>query len=167
MIRAGEVKIRPFRSEDAESFCRNVFCDQSLRESFGLKTEPTYEDAHAYVTERAALNGRPHFYDFVILLDEIAVGEINAAYIAPDLCDAGYVIGSAFRNQGIGAAAMEELKAMLKADGICVLYAACHPENIASQRVMEKAGMKPADQVPFRVRRREESANVIYYRVEL
>lgn len=164
-----DLMIRPFEEGDALSFYHNVYRDPSLRNSFGLDHAPVYEEALRYVRERIPLYSRPHFHDYAIVCGDAVVGEINAAFIPEDTADIGYVIGAAFRRRGYGSRAAQILLHILRRDGIRVVYAACGNDNCASRALLKSIGMVrvPSDQVPERVRLREESEDLVYHACEM
>ncbi len=158
-IRTRDLRIRPFREEDAESFGRNVLGDASLASFFDG------ESAADYIHARMVHADRPHFYDCVIALAEndAAIGEINAAFIPKDTADVGYVIASAFRNRGYASQALSAWIAFLTEEGIHTVYGAAREDNPASIAVMKHAGMKPCREVPECVKKRENEEGLLYF----
>ena len=62
--------------------------------------------------------------------------------ITPPKADFGYILGSAFWGQGYASEAAKALADwVMTQPGIYRLLATCHPENKASARVLQKAGL--------------------------
>ena len=164
-----DIELRPFREDDAESFCRNVLCDPSLSEYLEYDPASGMEGAQAYVTARARLADRPRFYDYAIVHRKSGevIGEINAAYIAEDRADAGYVIGSAFRRNGYGRQALDLLIGILKQEGIKTIYAACRSDNTPSRKLLQTCGMKETAAVPEQVQRIEETSGLVWFVLQI
>ncbi|MBR2675640.1 MAG: GNAT family N-acetyltransferase [Solobacterium sp.] len=162
---AAEIIIRPFQREDAESFYQNVGQDPAFLEMSGLSENTGLREIREYIEQRAALQGREHFYDFAVVSADSGevIGEINAAYIPKGIADVGYVIGPAYRNRGCGEAALRRLLEILHQERISVFYGACRNDNPASMRVLEKCGMKKTKVVPASIRRIEGEADLVYF----
>ncbi len=159
------IVLRPFAPEDAASFYYGVLSAPELKKTFGFSKQPSMDDAVSYVEARAVHAGKPHFYDFMIVRqeDNTVIGEINAAYIAPDSVDLGYVIGPAFQGNGYACEAVQALICLLLKEEIVCFYGACEADNPASAAVMLHCGMKRVDDVPEKVRKKEDSRELIWF----
>ena len=160
--------LRPFEPEDSESFYQNVMKD-CAPDLFGLDNPSLPADAQNYIADRIPYYDRPRFYDFAVVKKSNGevIGEVNAAYIAPDTADIGYVIGPLFRGQGYAKEAVQLLCAGLKAEGIHAIYGACRGDNFASQAVMRACGMRKTAEIPERVRIRETEPELHWYMLEI
>ena len=162
---ADRLFLRPFAEGDAEGFHEGVFSCMELQECFGLTGVPSFPDAQRYVHERAVRAEKKRFYDRVIVraCDGVIVGEINAAFIAPDTADVGYVIGTSFQNRGYAVCALQQMISELHDEGIRNVYGACRADNFKSAAVMKHCGMIPASMVPEAVKEKEESEDLIWF----
>ncbi|MBR4456527.1 MAG: GNAT family N-acetyltransferase [Solobacterium sp.] len=169
--------IRPFQLPDTAGFTRNVLQCADLHAQFGIASPFSETEAAAYVKDRCRFRTRRHFHDYVILLqreteqqEEIRgepIGEINAAWIAPDSADIGFVIAAAYRNQGYCTEAIRQLEEKLAEDGVRKMYGACERENAASAAVMKRCGMKRIGKPDEKVREKENMDGLVWFYKEI
>ena len=159
--------LRPFEPKDGSGFYRNVMMESDTA-LFGLNRPAQADDAQHYIADRMPFYDRPHFYDYAIVrtADGEVIGEVNAAYISPDIADIGYVIGPRYRGQGYAKEAVALLIQRLDGDGIHRIFGACHPDNAASHAVMRACGMIKTTEIPGRVSAREEESGLQWYLIE-
>jgi RimJ/RimL family protein N-acetyltransferase len=58
------------------------------------------------------------------------------------ICDIGYAIHPDYQKKGLTSEATLRMFEFAKQNGVKILWATCHSENIGSYKVMEKCGMK-------------------------
>ena len=75
---------------------------------------------------------------------ETAIG-VTQATIHAETADVAWVIGTAWQGAGYGSEAAVAMTAWLRSAGVRVLQAHIHPENDASARVAERAGLRSTD----------------------
>jgi RimJ/RimL family protein N-acetyltransferase len=135
------VRLRPFRDDDVPAIAAACADPQITRFTVGVPHPYTQEDARAYV-ERAEREwshgqGRPLAIadadtDELLGAIEVRLGEEGSI---------GYWMAPAARGRGIATRALVLLSRWAVADGgVERLALTTHPENLASQRVAEKAG---------------------------
>lgn len=155
--------IRPFTLEDTSSFFHHVCRAPDLWESLGFEREPSVEEASQYIQTRVKLYETMRLFDFAVELNCEVIGEINAAITKDKDAAIGYVIAPAFRKQGYGFAGVQLLFELLRKEGIRNIYGACRPDNSASIRLMEKAGMRRTEDIPEPVLKREADGELIFF----
>lgn len=90
-------------------------------------------------------------FAFHVLLDDdgVVVGRFNLFDLNDGSANVGYRVAERFSGQGVASAALRQLCHMARDDyGLRTLRASTSDENVASQRVLEKAGFMvdgPAD----------------------
>jgi RimJ/RimL family protein N-acetyltransferase len=137
----GVVRLRRFRLEDAPAVARACDDPETARFIPGMPTPYTEDDACAYLRrcDRVWLGSehRPFAIvdaagDEVLGAVEVRLGEVGSI---------GYWVAAGARNRGVATRALRLLSRWALADGgVERLELTTHPENIASQRVAEKAG---------------------------
>jgi RimJ/RimL family protein N-acetyltransferase len=139
--------LREFKSEDWERV--HLYASQadfSMYEGWGPNSE---EDTKKFIADAIGYaQFKPRFkFEFAICLKEngflIGGGGIRRAAQESQIADIGWGINPDFQNQGY---ATELARALIKFGfeqlGLTIVYATCDARNVASFRVMEKAGMK-------------------------
>jgi ribosomal-protein-alanine N-acetyltransferase len=75
------------------------------------------------------------------------IGSTGLAFESEDRASTGYVIAKRYWGQGFATEALRgvtEIAAMIR---LARLYALCHPDHVASQRVLKKCGFRQEDEV--------------------
>ena len=138
--------LRPWKREDADDLAA-VLKDRSILDNLrdGLPYPYTREDAVQFIA--AMLSADPwKTYAFAITLDGRVVGSIGASRqenIHIRTAELGYYIGRQHWGQGVATSAVQQICAYIfeKTD-ILRIFAEPFAENIASCRVLEKAGFQ-------------------------
>lgn len=140
--------LRPFVMEDAQAMYRNWASDDEVTKHLTWPTHGSVEVSRAVLSDWTSHYGEPDFYNWAIVLKEngpepigsIAVVDIN---LKVDGAAMGYCMSRAHWRKGIMAEALRGLIAFLFDEvGFNRIEADHDPNNPASGRVMEKAGMR-------------------------
>ena len=140
--------LRPFVMEDAQAMYRNWASDDEVTKHLTWPTHGSVEVSRAVLADWTSHYGEPDFYNWAIVLKEngpepigsIAVVDIN---LKVDGAAMGYCMSRAHWRKGIMAEALRGVIAFLFEEvGFNRIEADHDPNNPASGRVMEKAGMR-------------------------
>ena len=137
--------IRPIQPDDAEELAGLYLSNRDFLAPF----EPirldgffTAENQRQRIAERAA----DGFHQFAILDDGAIAGTINVFHIVREVLMSGtigYWVDRERNGRGLATAALEEVVAYMFGElGLHRAEAATLVENVASQRVLEKAGFE-------------------------
>jgi RimJ/RimL family protein N-acetyltransferase len=140
----GEVTVRPWGEEgDAEAIV--VACnDRAIAEFLDMIPQPyTRSDADAYL-EACRIGWREStFANFAVVVDGRAVGSIGVRWKDPDhgVAEVGYWVANEARGKGVCTRALRLVSGwVLGRPGMARLQLRAAEQNVASQRVAEKAG---------------------------
>lgn len=141
-----ECVIRRWRLEDSRSLAKNLSNKKildNLRD--GLPYPYTEADAEAYISAMLAADPDKAFA-FAITLDDEAVGSIGAfrcGNIHSRTAELGYYIGEKYWGRGYMTSAVRQLcEYVFENTDILRIFAAPFSTNVASCRVLEKAGFQ-------------------------
>ena len=140
--------LRPFVMEDAEAMYRNWASDDEVTKHLTWPTHGSVEVSRAVLSDWTSHYGEPDFYQWAIVLKENGpepIGSITVVHInlKVDGAAMGYCMSRAHWRKGIMAEALRGLIAFLFDEvGFNRIEADHDPNNPASGRVMEKAGMR-------------------------
>ena len=138
-LREGTILLRPWREEDAPAVC--AACqDPEIQHWMPLIPRPyTLDDARAFVSGELALG--PHQY--AIEVDREVVGSIGMRVNENATGHVGYWCAREARGRGIVPRALRRLARYAFEDlELGRLELITDPDNMASQRVAEKAGFQ-------------------------
>lgn len=139
-----KVDLRPMGLEDAEIAVR-LLQDDLVKRTY-MVPNLDREGANKLFLRLKELSEDDAHYVRGIYLKNTLIGWINDTQVQACSVELGWVIDPVFHNQGYGTAAVKAALAQLHGKGIPVVIAGAFAENIASIRVMEKAGMKRLEQ---------------------
>jgi RimJ/RimL family protein N-acetyltransferase len=136
----GVIRLRPFRAEDAEAIA--IACDDPDTAKFipGMPSPYTVEDARSYleICERVWHTRERLPFGIVDEADRV-LGSIDVRL--GDVGSIGYQVGREARGRGVATRAVVLLSRWaLRDGGVERLELMTHADNLASQRVAEKAG---------------------------
>ena len=84
-------------------------------------------------------------FHVLVAEDGRVVGRFNLRFAGPDTAELGYRVAEDVAGQGVATAAVQELCGLAASRyGLRMLRAATSTDNVASQRVLMKAGFVPA-----------------------
>jgi len=152
VVETARLRLRPPRLEDAEAMFTTWARDPEVARYLTWRPHASIEDTRAFLrsAQWAEQEGhRPWIIERrddgrvlgMIGLTLEAKNAIGGA-LAPHRASVGYGLGRAYWGQGIMTEALREVIAVtLAVPSMYRVYAYCDVENLASARVMEKAGM--------------------------
>ena len=137
--------LRRHRPEDAETLYRHLGTDPAMSQYSGWNPYATPEMAQQTVRDFIRQYDDPHFYSWVIDVDDVLVGTIGAYDYADGCIEVGLSVIPDWQGRGYATEALKRVLAYLtENEGISCVTAWCAAENTGSRRVMEKAGMQLA-----------------------
>ena len=84
-----------------------------------------------------------HVYSWIMDIDDVIVGTIGAYDYKDDQIEVGFSVVKGWQGRGLATEALKKvLEYLTENEGIPCVTAWCAAENIGSQKVLEKAGMK-------------------------
>ena len=138
------IGIRRWRMEDAQSLAEalnNKTIHENLRD--GLPFPYTVSDAEAYISDMLSAD-RDKTYAWAITVDDVAVGSIGAFRrdnVHRFTAEMGYYLAEEYWGQGIVTRAIElACRYLFEHTDIVRIFAEPYAHNVASCRVLEKAG---------------------------
>ena len=138
-----QMTLRRFRPEDAEPLHERLGQDPEMARYSGWNPYATLETAQETVRRFIAGYEDEHFYSWVMDLDDIIVGTIGAYDYEDDRIEVGFSIVRRWQGRGLATEALRKVLTYLtENEDIPCVTAWCASENIASRRVLEKAGMR-------------------------
>ena len=82
-------------------------------------------------------------YSWIMEVDDVIVGTIGAYDYKDDQIEVGFSVVPGWQGRGLATEALKKvLEYLTENEGIPCVTAWCASENVGSQRVLEKAGMK-------------------------
>lgn len=141
-IETSRLILRPPRSDDAEAAFAAWTLDSEVTKYLTWKPHKSIDDTREHLVRVAKGWADGGAYFWFITLDGSIVGSI-ALRIEGFKADLGYVIARAYWNRGVATEALKAVLAYgLSMPSIHRIWAVCDVDNVASARVMEKAGMQ-------------------------
>jgi RimJ/RimL family protein N-acetyltransferase len=144
-IETARLIMRPFVPDDVDTYHTYIYSDPDVTRYLpGGKPRP--KERTQATLDFAIEHGEKHGFTLWALIrkaDQQFIGHCGLVY-APDSSDVelAYAIGKAFWGQGYTSeAAHASLRYGFETVGLDEIIALAYPENIASQRVMQKCGM--------------------------
>lgn len=138
--------LRRFREDDEEEVYRNFGSDEKVRKYISFAPWSTMTGTEEFIQmHMSQYETNPDFYGWAITLDGEVIGSISLFDIDHDSesCELGYCIGSGWWGNGY---VTEAARAVIGYAFVRLfahrVFASLHPDNIGSQRVLEKAGMR-------------------------
>ena len=133
--------LTPLADKDIPAL-RALFTDDEVKKTYML---PDFADDAAFLRLFAhlkKLSNDENGYTAGIFLEDELIGLFHKVEIHGDRVEVGYAIHPQYWNQGYATEALREGIAHFFANGFSEVYAGAFKSNVASMRVMEKAGMK-------------------------
>lgn len=160
-IETTRLTLLPIRPEDANEMV-GVLADSSLFAFIGGAPHPLAELEALYRRwVRGSQRSGETWHNWVIRLgtDGSAIGHLQATVLDDDRsADIAWMIGTGWQGRGYATEAARALVGWLEANGIETITAHVHPDNVASARVAERAGLAATDEI--------EDDEVVWRRVE-
>ncbi len=148
--------LRPFKKWDAKEALKNFGSDEKCLAYIDYHPWTTREEMDAFLAmHEEGYEKDPDFYGWAITLDGKVIGSITLFEVdrKEQSCEMGYILGSPWWGQGLASEAAKAVADYALSHGFTRVTASRHPENEASGRVLEKAGLT----------RTRETEELIYY----
>lgn len=156
-----QITLRPILPED-QAVILEILTSGKVNQTYMLPDFETKAAAIPLFTRLMSLSKDPDRFVRCIALGDTAIGFLNDVEIKNGTIELGYVIHPDFHNRGYMTQALKlAISQLLRKDFTTVICGA-FAENIASQRVMEKAGMVRTDKTEA-VEYRGKAHICVYY----
>ncbi|MDO5676439.1 MAG: GNAT family N-acetyltransferase [Propionibacteriaceae bacterium] len=143
------LSLRPLTIDDAPAMAR-VLSHPSLYEFTGGEP-PTLEqlqNQYSFQVLGGPSDGSEQWLNHLVILDGDPIGYVQATIPASgEATEVAWVIGQPWQAQGHASSAMLLFIDDLRARGVTALVAHIHPHHAASQRIAQKLGLQPTDQL--------------------
>ena len=147
VIESSRLRLVPLTRADASDLFA-VLDDPGLHRYTGGEPldQAALTERYARLERGASADGSEVWANWVVRLREqgTAIG-VTQATIGTDAANVAWVIGQAWQGAGYGSEAAQAMTAWLRNAGVGTLRAHIHPENEASARVAERAGLRSTD----------------------
>ena len=138
-----QLTLRRYRPEDAEPLYRRLGTDPAMYQYSGWKPYATLEMAQETVRRFIDSYDDERSYSWVMDVDDVLIGTIGAYDYKNDRIEVGFSVDGSWQGRGLATEALRKvLEYLTENEGISCVTAWCASENIGSERVLEKAGMK-------------------------
>lgn len=141
-LRAGHVMLRPLEPRDAEAFASGT-ADPFVRE-YGHLPEPTYTTASVMAMIREQASPGLERGDLAVLAiadsNNNFAGSLVLFNVSDDEAEVGFWLHPDFRGANMSSTAVELAAQLAANSGLVRLSARTAVENVASQRMLAKAG---------------------------
>lgn len=157
---SGQLSLRPIKLEDTADLC-DILLDDTVKQTY-MVPDLTKEAAQKMAERIAGLSNADDRYVRGIYRNNALIGLINDVEIMDATIELGWVVAPAHQNKGYATQAVRFAINELFARGFREVFAGAFPQNAASMRVMEKAGMErieKAEQIEYR----GQTYNCIFY----
>ena len=144
-LRTERMVLRRYRPEDAADLYQYLGSDPAMYQYSGWNPYATLEMARETVRGFMDSYGDVRTYSWVMEADDALVGTIGAYDYQDGRIEVGYSVVKSWQGRGLATEALKKvLEYLTEQEGIPCVTAWCAAQNTGSQRVLEKAGMKPA-----------------------
>jgi ribosomal-protein-alanine N-acetyltransferase len=130
---------------DAEAIFTRYASDPKVTRYLGWPTHRSVEDTLAFIefSEQEWSKWPAGPYVIELRTDGKIIGSTGLTFESHDRALTGYVLTQDAWGYGYATEALQAIVSLCEELKVRHLYGLCHPENIASKRVMEKCGFKP------------------------
>lgn len=161
------MKLRPWTLEDTENLAKYANNNNVAKYLTNAFPHPyTIENAHSFIAMVAAQNPTSVF---AIEVDGEAVGSIGLHAQSDIMCknmELGYFLGEPFWGKGIVTAAVQQMVGYgFQHFDITRIYARPYGNNLASQKVLEKAGFKLEARIEKNIYKNGEFLDELIYAI--
>jgi RimJ/RimL family protein N-acetyltransferase len=136
-LRDGDLVLRPIEAIDADAIAAGLADADTVRYLIAVPHPYTQADAEAWVARCVDAWRNEESFPFAIV--DGATGEFLGSIELTSEGSVGYWIAAAARGRGVATRA---LRMVCEWAGVRPLRLITHPDNVASQRVAEKAGFR-------------------------
>lgn len=136
-----KITLRPFRLED-QDIMLEIVTSNKVNPTYMLPDFEKKEDAIPLFTRLMTLSQDPNRFVRCIAYDDSPVGFLNDVEVKDGCMELGYVIHPDHHNRGYMTRALKLAISQVFQRNFSSVICGAFEQNKASQRVMEKAGMK-------------------------
>ena len=147
-----QITLRPILPEDQAGILE-ILTSGKVNQTYILPDFESKDAAIPLFNRLMSLSKDPDRFVRCIALEDTAVGFLNDVEIKNGCIELGYVIHPDFHNRGYMTQALKLAISQLFGKEFTTVICGAFAENIASQRVMEKAGMvriSKTDEIDYR-----------------
>ena len=162
-IKTERLQMKPLSEADAPAL-RELFTNEEVRKTYMV---PDFKDENAFLKtfyHLQKLSLDEDGYTAGIFLGEELIGLFHKVEINGSSMEVGYAIHPSYHNQGYATEALRAGIAYFFEKGFSEVYAGAFKTNLASTRVMEKAGMRKTN-MKASVDYRGKTYPCVYYSV--
>lgn len=142
-LRTERLILRRYRTEDAEDLYHYLGTDPAMYRYSGWNPYATLDMAQETVQRFIGSYDEEHAYSWIMDIDDVIVGTIGAYDYKEDHIEVGFSVMPGWQGRGLATEALKKvLEYLTENESIPCVTAWCAAENIGSERVLEKAGMK-------------------------
>lgn len=132
--------LRTLHDNDRDDLLK-ILMNDSIKETYMIPHFPTVADAEPLLQRLTTLSSDSNRYVYGISVHDRIIGFMHDVEIKDGKIEVGYVIHPQYQNNGYATEALVALIDHLHGCGFHTVTAGYFQGNIASRRVMEKAGM--------------------------
>lgn len=144
MLKTERLIIKALESEDQETMVE-LLTDEIIKETYMIPDFKSREEVTKLFARMKELSLCTTRYVRGIYLCNTLIGIINDVGIEEGKIEVGYALNPQYHNQGYGTEMLKAVIAELFEKGYEEVLAGAFEDNIASRRIMEKAGMTLID----------------------
>ncbi len=164
LIKTERLSLHPFGDEDIAAL-RHILKNQQVAQTYLLPDFKDEQAVFALAKRLQVLSLMDNRYIAGIYLENQLIGMINDVDIHGERIEMGYAIHPDHWNKGYATEAFQGVIAFLFENGFSEVYTGAFECNLASIRVMEKAGMKRMNSKAS-VTYRGKHHNCLYYSIK-
>ena len=138
--------LRAIENSDLEAMV-DILMNEQVKETYMLPDFMSRQDAYPLFRKLHDLSNDPERYVFGIALNGQIIGFMNDVEMKNGTIEVGYVIHPRYHNLGYATEGLVALIDHLHFKGFHTVVAGFFEGNLASRRVMEKAGMTQTEQI--------------------
>ena len=150
VIETERLLLRPPAPEDAESIFERYACDAEVTRYLGWRRHTSIQDTRAFVGFSLAEWARWGVGPLIVFdkVNDTLVGASGLVMEASDCAATGYVLARDAWGKGYATESLHAMVALAAEFKVARLYALCHVDHRASQRVLEKCGFQRESVLP-------------------
>lgn len=142
-IETARLILRRPRRDDASAIFQRYSSDENVTRWLGWPRHKSIKDTEAFLSFSDAEWERSPAGPYLLEYKEsgILIGGTGFSFETDYRATTGYVLSKDAWGKGYATEALHEIISIAAAFGVIRLYALCHPDNVASWRVLEKCGL--------------------------
>ncbi len=143
-FRTERLLLRRPRASDADAIYRRYAGDPAVGRYLAWPIHASIDDTRAFLSISDAEWERAPAGPYLIFTadGERLLGSTGLAFESDRKASTGYVLAKDAWGHGYATEAVTAMAAVAASVGVTKLSAACHPDHVASRRVLEKAGFR-------------------------